>query len=60
MNCVDGTLSFLTLGGQSEVDHQDGVLFDNADEKNDSDQRHDAELDPENQQCDQRAHAGGW
>jgi len=42
---VVGVLTFVPLGGQSEVDHNDGVLFHDADQQNDADD-HDVPIDP--------------
>ena len=50
-------LAFVALGGQSKINHQNGVLFYNSDQQNDSDNRNHREFgarDHERQQC---AHA---
>ena len=52
-------LAFLALGFEREVDHHDGVLFDDADQQHDADQRDDAEIRVADHQRQQRAHARG-
>ena len=39
-----GGLCLLALGLQREVDHHDGVLLHNSDQKNDADQRDDIQV----------------
>ena len=41
--------SFVTLGFQSEIHHHDAVLFHDADEENNSDDRHYVEIQMEEQ-----------
>ena len=51
-------LALRPLRLQREVDHHDGVLLHDADQQNDADHRDDGELGLEEQQRQQRAHAG--
>jgi len=48
-----------SFGGKREVDHHDGVLLDDTDEKNDADHGDDGKLSPEKHERDQRAYASG-
>ena len=47
------------LGFEGEIDHHDGVLLDDADQHDDSDERVDIELVVKDQQRGQRAQSGG-
>ena len=53
-----GSLPFVALGLQREVDHHDGVLLHDPDQQDDADQRDHAQLRAEQQQRQQRAHSG--
>src|ERR1035437_6310129 len=60
---VDGFLRpfpFLALRFQRKVDHHDGVLLHNADQKYDPDQRNDIQIFLEQNQGQQRAHPRRW
>ena len=50
VNGFDGRQVFLGLGLHGEVDHEDGVLFDDADEQNDTDESDQGQLNLEEQQ----------
>ena len=57
MDCF-GAVAFVAFGLNGEIDHQDGVLLDDADQQDDADQGDDAQLGVEDQQRQQGAHAG--
>jgi len=60
---VVGVLALVPLGGQSEVDHHDGVLLDNADQQNNANDRDNAEVvvsEKERQAARPRSPAGSW
>ena len=59
---VDGfrrVLAVLALGFQCEVDHHDAVFLHDADEQDDADDGHHAEILTEEHEREQRADAGG-
>src|SRR6266481_2244274 len=56
---VERRLAFLALGFEREVDHHDGVLFHDANQQNDADQRDNTEFRAEHQQSQDGAYAGG-
>ena len=58
-NRVLRDLSFIALRLQRKIDHHNGVLLHNADQQNDADECNHAELDPRDQQRQQRAHTRG-
>src|SRR5208283_1700027 len=59
INSVFRSLVLFALRIQSEVDHHDSVLFDDTDQKDDSDEGDDAEFLAANQQGQNRTHPGG-
>ena len=50
----------MALGLQSEVDHHDGVLLDNADQQHDADGRNQGQVLPKVHQGPQCAHGRRW
>src|SRR6267378_2832574 len=59
---IDGVLRglpFLHFGLDGEIDHQDGVLFDDADEKNDADDGDHGKFDTGEAESEKRADTGG-
>ena len=54
-----GTLALLALGFDGEIDHQDSVLLDDANEQDDPDESDDAQINVEEHQEHHRAHPGG-
>ena len=56
---IRGVLAVLAFGLQSEVHHHDAVLLHDADEQDDADDGHHTEILAEEDQREQRAHAGG-
>ena len=52
---IVGGLAALALRLEREVDHHDGVFLDDADQKNDADQRDDVQIDTADQQGQDRA-----
>ena len=58
-NGSGGRFSVVSLRVESEVDHHDGVLFDDADEHEQADEAVDIQFLSEQRQRQQRAKAGG-
>ena len=55
---VGGVLALLALGFQGEIDHHDAVLLHDADQQDDADDGDDVQIQMEQHQRQQRAHAG--
>ena len=49
---VCGTFALFALRGECEVNHHNGVLFHDSDQQQNADQRHDAQVRPEQHQCE--------
>src|SRR5208282_6867649 len=57
---ICGAFSVVALRIQREIDHHDAVLFDNADQKHETDDGNDAEILAEKDQCEKSPDTGGW
>ena len=57
---VRGRFAVLAFRFEREVDDHDAVLLHDADQQNDADNRHHAQVLTEQHQRQQRAHTGGW
>ena len=56
---IGGRFVFVALGFEGEVDHHDGVLFDDADQHQDADEAIDVQVFAKEQQGGEGADAGG-
>src|SRR5690348_8259150 len=60
VNRVARIFAFGPLGGKSEIYHQDGVLFHNPNQQNNSNNRYDCQVGSREHQGQQRPYASGW
>ena len=56
---IFGAHSMIPFRIEREIDHHDGILLDDADQQNDSDERNDAKLEMEYDENEQRPNTGG-
>ena len=57
---LDGRQPFVAFGLQREIDHHDGILFDNANQQDDADEGHDAEVCSGQEEGEDRADTRRW